>query len=192
MTSVTDTLKSAFRRAGINAAGRNMTSTQEGVGLERTQGLYNWMVGSRLFGELTPKLLTSNDNYIAKEWEIVTEPAAYAGVVSFPATVKDTDDGNTRAPKDGAMIVVVNPTTHAPNIAIYDAMLGNWQQTQGLVLTDYAPLTHRFDENIKNLLAGMLADDGGYPISKPLAVQIGLAKIALASLRKRESPLEYY
>lgn len=190
MTSVTDTIKSAYRRSGVLAAGVNVDSTNMGVGLEQLQGMYQGFVGTRLFGELELVTLTSANAYTAVPWTRVLNTAGAA--VTYPVTVQNPDDGETQAPDDGAIVVVSNSTSHSPDVRIYDAYLANWQQIANLGLNDYAPMTFRFDDHIKNLLAVKIADDVGNPVSKLLVYQAGLAKNALAMLRKRVTRLEYY
>jgi hypothetical protein len=178
MSSVRDTIKSAYRRSGVKAAGANITATEYSTGLERLQGMYTKMVSDGLWGRLTDKMLDNDDDYEAKERERVYNPSG--ATVTYPVSVIDCESGVARTPLDGIVIAVVVPGSD-PEVKIWDAFRGEWQSVMGLTLSSFAPLTTMFDEAIKNFLAVVLADDIGNQPSQLLLRQAAVSKMAITN-----------
>jgi hypothetical protein len=204
MATCAEVIRSAFRRSGVAAAAVTLSAANQQIGLERLQGMYIEWVGSGLFGKFCDYYLTSGD-YTAKEFQRIFK-ADDASVVTIPDTVTDACTGLTRAPLDGACIVVVDPNTSETQtepetdagfeagIHLYDALKG-WSTLNDLEVTDYAPLSGRFEEGIKSLLAVALCDEYGYSIPPKLARDAGMAKLRIVSRNDRPrkpSRVEYY
>lgn len=178
MATVAEVLQSAYRISKVQARAQSIVAGQRDVGLERLSGFYRKMVADGLFGPLTDHRLTTAAAYEAKEGQRVINTAAAA--VTYPSTVLDVFDGCTRTPRDLAVISVVVPGSN-PIIKIYDAWMAEWIAVDTLVYTDYCPLTFRFEEHIKNLLAVHLADENSIAISPLLARNAGTARLTIAS-----------
>lgn len=178
MASVVDTIQSAYRRGGIVAAGVNINAKQKDIGLERLKGWYNRMALGGKFGALHDKRLTTADAYEAQEYERVINTAAAA--ITLPSTVQDDFDGTDRTPRDMCVITTVVPGSN-PVVKVYDAVMAAWVDINSLTLTGYAPLTFRYDDHIKNLLAVELCDEVGYSIPPMLALNAKAAQVEFAS-----------
>lgn len=190
MATVLETLKSAYRRSGLVAAGVNLNQTQTAVGLERLQALYRGMLASGLLGLFTDVYLEDDTAYEANEQERVYN--GEVATVTFPVTVLDDITGKTRAPRDGAAIVVVNPDTNVPVIKIYDAVLVQWQSIESLTIGVTAPMTHRYDNQIKDLLAVDLLGETPLSPSPKLVRDASLARLTIGSRYDQpRKPLNY-
>lgn len=193
MSTVLQVISVAYRRSGVIGAGVVLDATKKDVGLERLQALYMDM-SEGLFGRMEAKYLTTNAAYTAQEFEQVINTAG--AVVTLPATVNDhfAEASILRPPMDGCIIRVTVPGSE-PVTSIYDISKAQWQPIDALALTDHAPLTTRWDDGIKNVLAVMLADDVGLPIGPVLAKRAGAARLSMASRygsARRTTPVEFY
>lgn len=193
MSTVLEVIQAGWRRSGVIGAGVIIDATKKDVGLERLQALYKDM-SEGLFGRMTDVVLTTNAAYTANEFERVVNTAG--AVVTLPATVNDkfAEASILRTPMDGCIIQVVVPGSE-PVTSIYDAAKAQWQPIDALVLTDHCPLTTRWDDAIKNLLAVMLADDVGVPVGPVLAKRAGSARLSIASRygsARRTDATEYF
>lgn len=179
MTTCANIIQSAYRRSQVIGARVAINADLQTIGLERLRGMYQRMING-LLGQLTDYYLSSGA-YTAIEQQRIYK-ASGASVITIPTTVTDLDTGTTRVPKDGAAIVVVDPTgTDQPKFWVYNAMLGKWQELMTLALTDVAPLTSQFEEALKDMLACLLADENGIPVGKTLSSNAALGKLAIAS-----------
>lgn len=191
MATCRDTIKSAYRRCGAIAAGVNIGSVQASVGLEHLRGMYETFLGGGLLGRLTNYRMESIP-YEAKEFERIFNEDE--GVVTFPVTVRDDHTGKYRQPLDGAVVQVVNPML-VTETRIYDAALGSWQLIEDLTLDGVAPLTNRWESGIKAVLAVILADEIGLPITRLMATQAGACRLSIASRydnERRETEATYF
>lgn len=210
MTTCLNILKSAYRRSGIVAAGVNLNATQVQIGMERLIELYDRGIQTGLFGRLTDYYLTSG-NYTALEWQRIFKASA-GSTITLPqfynlsnnagdpsdygfsggnATraqeqigggINRTSDGSSRAPFDGAVVVVVDKATtpFTTTTHIYDATAG-WIQASQLNRTSYAPLSGRAEAHIKNLLAIDLLGENGLQVDPILLRNAGMARMYLAT-----------
>jgi hypothetical protein len=193
MSTVLEIISAAYRRSGVIGAGVVIDATKKDVGLERLQALYKDMAEG-LFGRQEDTLLTSATAYTAQEFERVINTAG--AVVTLPTTVNDVfqDGSQKRPPVDGCVITVVVPGQD-PTMNIYDANRAQWMNLNNLGLTDYAPLSNRWEDGLKNLLAVLLADDVGLPVGPVLAKRAGSARLSIASRygsKRRTTPVEYF
>ncbi len=192
-----DVIKSAYRRAGILAAGStgipSLSTPNSAIGLELLNGMYLKWVNGGLFGTFDDYYLASG-NYEAKEFERVYQ-ASNASVVTFPTTVVDVVTGDTRAPRNKAVIIVINATTNVPVIKIFDAMLAKWVAAYGLTIAVETPLGDQFSEVIKNNLALELCNDFGYPVPAGLERRAAIGRLGMASktdVPRKGNMVEYY
>ena len=181
-----DIIRSAYRRSGAAAAETPLDAPDATVGMERLQGMYISFFTGGLFGVLTEYYLSTGD-YTAKEYDRIFQ-ADPTSVITVPTTVVDDVTGLTRTPRDGAIIVIVDPVAGVPSMQIYNGMMGQWQEVQGLVIADIAPLAYQFDEQLKDLLGAYICDDTGMEVPKVLALNAKLAKLSLSARfgRKRK------
>jgi hypothetical protein len=181
MATCREVIQSAYRRSGILAAGVNMNASQANVGLELLIGMYrNFIVGG-MFGRPVEKYLDTDSAYEAKEGQRVFNEGG--ATITLPTRVMDA--GEYRAPRDGAFIVVVNPSG-SPQQHIYDAGLGQWQALSSLALSSEAPLSGRFEDHIKNMLAVRLLGEAGQPTPPELTRAEGRARLALSNRQDAE------
>lgn len=209
MATCLDIIKSAYRRSGIVAAGVNLNASQVEIGMERLIELYQGGRHTGLFGRFTDYYLATGD-YTAQEWQriakvdptsVITLPTFYSiqtnasdyaftgGNFTYPQEQvgggfnNGTSDGSSRAPYDGAMVVVVDQST-APQfttaVHIYDAEAG-WIKVNDLSQNDYAPLSGRAERHIKNLLAVDLLGENGQPVDPILLRNASMARMYLGS-----------
>jgi hypothetical protein len=150
MATVLDIIKRALRQLKVLPAGQDPTGNEAADALVALQGLYDHLTATDTFGPLT-NVLTSGV-YVAGENERVTG----ASSVTLPTTIVDATTGETRSPKDRAVVVVAGatPVTH-----LYDADLASWVSIRALTLTSEAPLSSRYSEGLAAMLALFVADE---------------------------------
>ena len=184
MSTCLEVLKSAYRRANLLAmastvSGTELDSILSSVGMERLQGFYNKLALNGGLGRLEEYY--ANANYEAEENQQVFNSGG--DTITIPDTVVDDSTGLTRAPRHGAVVVVINgavdPFTVETNI--YDSHSG-WLEISSLAAADYAPLSRTHDEHLKNLLAEYLAAEDGTPVTDLLRRDVAKANLALASM----------
>jgi hypothetical protein len=205
MATVLEIIQPAYRRSGVLGAGVTIDKTKKDVGLELLQDLYRDLCNGTM-GQLRDKYLTSNTAYTAQEFERVFNTAA--AVVTLPTLVRDfpagpvpysyestlTANSQERPPCDGCVIQVVVPGSD-PHTHIYDSGRGEWQDIEALALTTFAPLSSRYTNSLRNLLAAYIADDVGTPIGPVLAKRASAAKVAFASRHgstRPNTPQEFF
>lgn len=195
-------ITSAYRRAGINAAGVPPSATKNTTGMERLVDLYHDLIATGLFGRLEDVYLVTGSVFTALEGQritcedatvVVTIPTIYYSGQSlidpydydFSGTGDSpqyTSNGIPRAPADGAVIQVIQPGVANPLLTyLYDTNAGIWQQLENLVLSSNAPLSGRYAEGLKNVLAVFLADEFGYQVRPLLARQAARFKLTVGS-----------
>jgi len=195
MPLVSDIIQHAYRRSGILPQGVTVSTTQAEVGLEQLQAWYRAQADG-LFGAMNDTRLTSSAAYTAKEFDRIINPEG--ATITLPTTVQDLYSGEARPPLDCAIIVIGNIDGEGAvtnQTWVYDAPMGNWYDIQSLAEDNYAPLSTRWEDQLKNLLAVRLCDDIGIPVSKVLAHSAGLAKLKLAARhgsKRRPLNAEYY
>lgn len=194
MATCADIIKAAYRRAGVVGSKVPLSEDQAAIGLEQLQGMYQEM-SNGLFGQVIDYYL-SGGNYTASEQQRIYKNTT-GSVITIPPTVTDADTGLTRAPLDGAMIVVVDPAlvVNKPTIWLYNAAIAKWQSIVDLALTDVAPLSYQFEEPLRNILAAIVADENNLPVTSIIARRAGLGKLAIANRRQqasRVSSAEYF
>jgi len=183
MTTCRDVIKSAYRRSGVMAAGVNLNASQANIGMERLIGLYQTLIEGGMFGRVCDKYIDTV-TYTAEEGQRVYK--SVASTVTIPPTVVDTGTGLTRQPLDLAFIIIVDPVSGEPEYWLFDRMRGQWAAIHDLTLTAQAPLTPRFDEQIKDLLAEALLEETGQPTPGELLRRVGRARMTLATRRVGE------
>lgn len=171
-------IRSALRRGGVIGKGVTPDPEQARIGLERLQGMFERM-SNGLLGRVEDYYLDSG-NYTAKEGQRIFKNSAL-GTVTISSTFTDEDTGQTRAPLDGALIVVVNRATSITNFWVYNAMIATWQDIKDLDLTDECPLSGQFEEALKDMLACLICDEIGLPIPPLVASNASLGKLSIAT-----------
>lgn len=195
LTTVLQVIQSGWRRSGLIGQGVVINAKQKDVGLERLQDLFMDLSG-KSFGPQHDKYLTTNAAYTAGEFERVFNTAG--ATVTLPATVRDTigscsydygftGGGATRPPLDCCVVTVVVPGVSS-HTSIYDSALAQWQRLDGLAIDGECPLSTRWADGLKNLLAVFLVDDVGGQVSPILAKQAASARMALANRYSSERP----
>lgn len=191
-------LTGAARKLGVLAIGRNLTSAQSESGMEILQSLYLELVGQGVFGKLIDSYITDT-TYTAHENERVV-CSSVVTTVSLPTTIDeewcpnqgyiggDSDygwasgGGNTypRAPRDNAIIQVARTNLNSALTYIYDAPRATWASIDSLVVGSTAPLSERYGEALKSLMAEKWATDFGITPPPTLAGQVASAKSLLS------------
>lgn len=200
MGTCTDIIQSAYRRAGVLAARVPMSADQAQTGLEQLQGMYEEM-SNGLFGQVRDYVLTSGPYTACENQRIYKQDPT--SVITLPTIITpqflttdcscDTSDygfsysGKARPPIDGALVIIVDPTVNVPIIWLYNALMAKWQSVVTLALSDIAPLSYQFEEPLKNMLAVVLADERGMPISPLIARRAATGKLAIGSRRQHAS-----
>lgn len=184
MSTVLQVLKSAYRRANLlgmasTVEGTELDSILSSIGVERIQGFYQKLATAGVLGTL-------EDYYADADYEAEENQQVFnsgGDTITLPASIIDDSTGLTRAPKHGAVVVIIDGSVSPfeAETHIYDAHKG-WIDVTELAAADYAPLTSTYDEHIKNLLAEYLAAEDGTPITALLQRDAAQAKLALASL----------
>lgn len=178
MTTCSEIINSAYRRAGVIGASVVPDNLQATIGLERLVGLYERMAQS-LLGTVDEYYLASGA-YTAVENQRIFK-ASGTSVITLPVTVVDASTGRTRAPLDGALVLVADPNTTIPVKWIYNAAYAKWQDMATLAAGDVAPLTGQYTEALKDILGVLLCDENYLEPSKMLATNAALGKLAIAS-----------
>lgn len=178
VTKCVDIITSAYRRSQVGAAGVTLGPTQLSVGLELLRGMYERMARG-LLATVSPFYLSSG-NYTALENQRIYKASA-GSVITLPATVVDDTTGETRAPKDGAVIEVVDPVAKTTTINIYNARYASWQDVSNLTSTDVAPMVYEHEEDLKNILGLIICGENGLKPPPSLSIQAALGKLAIAT-----------
>lgn len=172
--TVRDTITRAIRMTGARALGDTPAAEEIEAALDDFQN----MLMSLPRTVLTDVLISAN--YTAGENERITDSSGTA-VITRPSTVTDRVSGETRAPRNGAVIEVASAT--APTRHIYITERKAWIQINGLALTSEQPFGSEHEEGISAMLAARIA----YPVFRretPAVVQ-ALAEQGRRAIRQR-------
>ncbi len=152
MTTCRDIVTLAMQMSAIVGLGRTPKAKEAEIGLDVLQSLYEQMVSDDLFGPTTR--LYKTEDYTAKEYENIFADNA---TITIPQTLKDLETGETRVPKDLAIICV-----EANGVRQAYVYSGNaWETVYGLTLSSTAPLATRNKLGLASLLAFYLVDAFG-------------------------------
>jgi len=159
MATCRDIVTRALQMSGIVALGRDPKAAETEAGMVSLQSLYDeWVMGG-MFGRLTDVYKT--EAYTANEGERV-----HGATVTLPDPI--TNDGDARAPRQFACIVVVDGGA-ATNHVYFD---GDWRTVSGLALGDDAPFATISTDGLSGCVAERLASTFGGDVS------IGAARAA--------------
>lgn len=166
MTVVLDVIKRARRKLQVYDRHEELEPLDAAEGLESLIGFYKGLVANGAFGPMRSVIISAD--YAAPENVRIVTPTGGPYVITKPTTINDewTEDG-IRPPRERAIIEVAGA---APELWIYEARLGGWVNVLALTLTDHAPLTAAFDNDLICRFAVEIADEN--------AGQIGPATVA--------------
>lgn len=180
MATCREVIQSAYRRSGVLALGMTMNELQATVGLELLVGMYQNLIVGGMFGRAEDEVYDSPSDYVAKEGHRIFNKQG--ATITLPDLVYDRSLGEDRQPHDGSFITIVNPDADTyTEQYIYDRSTGQWVGLHSLALGSEAPLTGRFEDHIKNMLAVRLLGELGQSVPTVLARNEGLARLALAN-----------
>jgi len=163
MTTCRDIVTRALQMSGIVSLGRDPKAAEATLGLSSLQSLYDEWVNGGMFGRL--KDIYTASNLTANEGERIHNDGA---TVTIPDTI--TNDGDERAPRQFACIVVIASGV-ATNRVYFN---GAWQTLSGLDLADDAPLAGLSVDGLAGCVAERIASTFGGDLS------IGAARAAKA------------
>lgn len=206
MAKCQDVIQSAYRRSTVIGAGVTPNNTQFGIGLELLQGLYMKFIGDGLFGRMTDSYVgPGNLTIVAAERQRIFNGSGGNLTVSLPTVVQGVDPFNydygfvpqppqltefpgPRQPFDNMPITIINPIPTAPSsdTYLYDANQGMWVKITNLGLEDYAPLSGRYEDGIKCMLAVIIADE--QPMQAPPMVMSRAKSFRLSLASGYDSP----
>lgn len=164
MATCLDVITRAMTKGRIRGLGDDPSAEESTVGLETLQSFYDELISLGAFGRLTEVIVDSA--YTAGENERIYNTSGSPVVITLPETVDDTENGDTRPPRDRSLVVIAGDPTEAH---LYSAPLGAWQQLTGLTLQSEAPLSERSFDGLASLLAVMLLEEYGKPVTQVLA-----------------------
>lgn len=180
--TVRDILTAAARKLNVvDLLGTDLEAGEAETCLQTALGAYEELVNAGSFGRMKDVLAESD--YTAREYDRVR----YTGsiVITIPTTITDRCTGKQRSPYDLSPIIVTKAAT-APQISLYDALLGQWVRLDGLTLDSPAPLARRGRDGLACWLAVKIADVFGASIPQATVKGSGLFMAALLS--KANSP----
>lgn len=168
-------IKGAMRKLGVLAIGREPTSAQSEDSMEVLSSFYPELVGQGVFGKLYDSYVT-DATYTAHENERITCDATVT-TVTLPTTITEewwpsqgpiggisdygwnnsSSNAYPRTPRDNSIIQIARSNTSTALTYIYDAPKTDWVALDSLVLASAAPLSERYGEAMKALLAVKLA-----------------------------------
>ena len=152
MTSCRDIVTTAMQKAGLLAIGETPTADEGAAGLDELQAMYDDLVFTGQFGELTDVYKT--EDYTAKEFERIF---ANDATITLPDTIDE--GGDIRKPKD-LSVIVINETTW--RMFVWD---GSWVEMSNLTLDTDAPLATRNKQGLACYLATLFVDAFGGEVS---------------------------
>ncbi len=175
MLTCLNIIKGAMRKLGVLPIGREPTSAQGESGMEILQSMYHEKVGQGVFGRLTDSYIT-DATYTAHENERITCDTDVT-TVTIPDAITEEwcasgpigglgDYGwsnwrttTPRTPRDGSVVQVAQTNSSTPLTYIYDAPRTDWVSIDSLTLAGDAPLSDRYGNALKALLAEVWATD---------------------------------
>lgn len=147
MTTMREILTRAMRMTRARALGDDPSAEEMDAMLEDAQSMFLTFP----IRKLTPVLI--DENYEAGENERITWTSG-SPTVTYPTTVED-DDGNDRAPQNGA---IVETTAAAGSTRkIYVAELKTWMTLTSLALTSEQPFGPTHDLDVAAMIAARVA-----------------------------------
>jgi len=179
MTTCREVLKSAYRRSGVNAHGKDLDQIQSTVGLEILQDMLINGVGGGLFGRLTRYIHDSATAYTVATDQIHIHDIRGSGII-LPTRIL-APDGDYRLPYPGAVIIWTDILLGKVHTYVYNQSSHVWQELEALTLTAECPFTPAKTKAIKDWLAVEVADEIGMP-PDPIRVRKGAAgRLAIAT-----------
>lgn len=170
------------------AVGGDVDNDEAQVGMDALQSIYDEFVGSAVLGVLTDVLIDAD--YEAGENERIQSTGG-PFTVTLPTTIVDDQTGDTRAPRDLAVVVKADTGI----ASVYSAPSAAWQTLSGLDLTSDAPMSERSFDGLASLLAVRLAADFPSQITPTIALAasrfLNMVMMKLASAR-RETQTDYF
>lgn len=127
------------------------------------KAMFREAVDSGLFGRLTEYVAT--EDYEAEEQQRVF---ADGFTITLPDEVEDAYTGDTRKPRDLAMIQVVDDGAD-PQVSVYDAHKAAWARLDNLTLSGTCPLAARNRHGLECALARRLSGTFQKPIPESTA-----------------------
>lgn len=163
MTTCRDVVTRALQMSGVVRLGRDPKAAEAEAGMVSLQSLYDEWVSGGMFGRLTDLYKTAS--YTANEGERITADGA---TITIPDTI--TNDGDERAPRQFACVVVVENGA-ATNYVYHD---GDWRTVSGLTLNDDAPFATISVDGLAGALAERIVSTFGGDLT------VGAARAAKA------------
>lgn len=178
MTICREIIKSAYRRAGVLAHGKDVGQTQLDVGLEILIDMFKNGVVGGLLGRLTRYIHDDATPYTIPSDFVHVHDVQGSGIV-LPTQVL-TDSGTYRLPYSGAVIIHTDVANEEIHNYIYNNLVGAWQELELLTATAQCPFTPGYNKAVKDWLAQELADEIGMPpetirVRKAAAGRLSLA-----------------
>lgn len=171
-----DIIRRAYRLAGYLKFDDEPTPSEFANALQTLQGVYYELIVR--YAPMSAVRISAD--YTAGENERVFNSDDTPYSITLPETISDTSatDG-LRPPKNGAVVEIAGAT---PQIHVYVAHFGAWQQLQALTTSDEQPLGPAHDQDIAALLAVRLAPE--IPSQLP-PTTVPLAEEGKRSIRAR-------
>jgi hypothetical protein len=201
VASVRDTINLSLRKLGKVGAGREPRSADSTDTLAALQGLYTSWIATGAFGRLADVI--PDQDYTAGENQRIFRNNDGALEITLPETISTNSDplpynlerdtygtnyegveGNTRPPRDGAVVVISDGFTGVTRSFIYDGSVKLWQSIENLALDDHAPRSDADPHGLAACLALEVADQFG---AEPLPVTMKQAARYLGTLTQRLS-----
>lgn len=201
MSTCRDIATAAYRKIGALGAGRSMSAAQAEAAMSALQGLYEgWIAGGK-FGALRDRLVC--ESHTARENERIVINTTDAITITIPDTLRRHwgDWGCSwawgccdewRPPLDLALIAVVDPSTSAGAIGVYDGLSASWVSLVRLALTDPAPLSNRGRDGLACCLAMRLADEYGQQVTPMTLRSAALFESALSRSVRHVPEPQYF
>lgn len=190
----------AMKKLSVLAAGRSPTGDQGQDALDILQALYKEFVGQGVFGKIYDTLVTGatytaheNERCVCNRSAGVTVTLPDTITIEFPTTIgfvngsTDYGWGNSytatpRTPRDGSVIAITDLFSTLDLTYIYDAPNSRWTSIDSLTLDSVAPLSGRYGEGLKAILAVRWAPNFNI---EPQRAVIGQANSAHSMLSHR-------
>ena len=175
MATCRETVSGALRKIGRLGAGREPRAADQADVLAALQGLYRQWINGGAFGRLSD-VVPTGAAYTARENERIFRNASATVTITLPETVATVPNprsyrdevltyegitGNTRPPRDCAVVVISDAFTATTVEYIYDGSQRLWQAINALALADTAPLSVRDPMGLQAALAMQIADEFG-------------------------------
>lgn len=183
MATCREVIDRAYLKAKVRARGDTASAEETADAMISLQAIYDEMIGLSVFGRLTEVIIEAA--YEAGENERIYNTTGGALTVTLPQTVVDSFTGETRPPKDRAIVVVVEDPAEA---YLYEAPLGSWVALTALVEATYAPLSVRSLDGLASVLAVRLMEENGVEPGPVLANSSNVFRSMIA--RRADSPRE--